>query len=307
MNWSKIGLICKPSSEQNWWVSHAMAPTAFLYDPQTIRVFIGCWDNHGISRIGFLDLNASNPCDVLNKSASPVVDIGKDGCFDDNGVFPGHVYSHEGIVYLYYTGFQKLCKIPFTNFCGLALSRDGGNTFEKVSEVPVMDRADEGLFTRAGTSIIYESGLFHAFYSVGSSWYQIAGKERPIYQINYQSSTDGINFKSNGALAVKCDLKVEHGLGRPQIIKIKKKYYLFYTRRTIDFKYRIGVAESYDLNTWKRIDSWLDPIEHGNISEFDSQMVYFPCVLEVNNKLYLFYSGNGYGKGGLGYAVLCLR
>ena len=83
---------------------------------------------------------------------------------------------------------QSFCNnafIPMLNEIPIQISRDGGNTFEKVSEVPVMDRADEGLFTRAGTSIIYESGLFHAFYSVGSSWYQIAGKERPIYQINY--------------------------------------------------------------------------------------------------------------------------
>lgn len=305
MEWNKKGFIYKPEKEANWWFDHAMAPAAIMYDNSTIRVYLGCWDENKISRIGYIDLDAQKPKIVKNISKKPILNIGRDGCFDDNGVFPGHVYKLDNTVYLYYTGFQKLDKIPFSNFSGLAISKDGGNTFERISEAPVMDRADEGLFTRAGVSVIFEDNKFKACYSVGSGWFNLAGKDRPIYEVNYTESVNGIDFPKQGQTAVKCDLKVEHGLGRPQITKINDTYYVFYTRRTLDFdKYHMGVSKSKDLKTWERIDDWLSPIKHGEEGEFDSKMVYFPCFLNVESRKYLFYVGNGYGKEGFGYAEL---
>src|SRR5208337_1230006 len=166
--WQKNGLIYTPQNETSWWKTHGMAPAAYMYDQHTIRIFQGCWDEHGISRIGYVDVSADNPRQILGKSMDPVIDIGDPGCFDDNGVFPGHVYSINNKVYLYYTGFQKLDKIPFSNFSGLAISVDGGNTFHRVSKAPIMDRADEGLYTRAGISVIVKDDIFRACYSVGS-------------------------------------------------------------------------------------------------------------------------------------------
>ena len=54
---------------------------------------------------------------------------------------------------MYYTGFQLGHKIRHYNFGGLAISKDGGDTFKRYSQAPIMDRADEGLFVRAGQSI----------------------------------------------------------------------------------------------------------------------------------------------------------
>jgi hypothetical protein len=302
MIWKKNCLIYKPEREAAWWRSHAMAPAALLYNEQTIRVFMGCWDENGIARIGYIDIQLDEPKTILRVSEQPVLDIGRPGCFDDNGVFPGHVYEHQGIVYLYYTGFQKLDRIPFTNFCGLAISKDGGDTFVRVSEAPVMDRSDEGLFTRAGTSIVVEDGIFRSCYCAGSSWVTVAGKARPVYEVYYTESSNGIDFDRRGRCIVKCDLSVEHGLGRPQLTKIEDSYYVFYTRRLLDYRYHMGVAKSSNLVDWQRMDDLLAPIAHGGKGDFDGDMVYFPCVLQCKKKLLLFYSGNGYGRGGFGYA-----
>lgn len=305
MHWQKKGLVYKPQNEAPWWMSHGMAPAAIMYNAQTIRIYQGCLDANGISRIGFIDVAADNPCDVVLKSTTPVLDLGEPGCFDDNGVFPGHVYQYAGKVYLYYTGFQKLDKIPFTNFGGLAISEDGGNTFVRVSKAPVMDRADEGLFTRAGTSVIVEDGVYKSCYSAGSEWAFVAGKKRPVYEVYFLESLNGIDFPKRGKCIVPCNHAVEHGLGRPQIVKIKNDYYVFYTRRLLNFRYHMGVATSKDLKTWVRIDEWLSTIRFGEEGDFDNQMVYFPCVLNTGEKTYLFYSGNNFGRDGLGYAELC--
>lgn len=302
--WQKKGKVFKPEHEAPWWSSNAMAPAPVMYGNDTIRVYVGAWDENGISRIGYIDVDADDPLKVRNISRECVVDIGRDGCFDDNGVLPGHAFKHpDGRVFLYYTGFQQLHKIAFSNFSGLAVSTDGGDTFRKVSEAPVMDRADEGLYTRAGVSAIYEDGRFKCCYSVGSGWYTIAGKERPVYEVNYIESADGIHFGAKGESAVRVDLSREHGLGRPQIVSLRGETFVFYTRRTLDFKYSMGCAR-FSNGTWERCDEWLSSVRHGAPGEFDSEMVYFPAVIDTGRKIFLFYVGNGYGKEGFGCAEL---
>lgn len=280
-----------------------MAPAAVLIDSKVIRVYCGGWDENGISRIGYIDVDANCPSKVLNVSERPVLDIGIDGAFDENGVFPGHVYRDGNKILLYYTGFQLGHKIRHYNFGGLAISEDGGNTFSRASQAPVIDRADEGLFVRAGQSIVKEEGIYHSCYSAGSGWTNAGGKPRPTYDVYYQNSREYNRFSISGRPIVECDHSVEHGLGRPQLVNIKGNYLVFYTRRVLDMKYSFGCAISQDLNTWERVDSAFET-HHGKDGEFDSEMVYFPCVLSWKNKIYIFYSGNGFGKEGLGYGEL---
>ena len=52
---------------------------------------------------------------------------------------------------------------------------------------------------------------------------------------------------------------------------------------------------------WERIkEIELDVSESG----WDSEMVCYPYVFEYNDKLYMLYNGNGYGKTGIGLAIL---
>lgn len=314
MRWEKKGFVWNPDHIADWWVSHTMAPTAILKDDKTIRIYIGCWQEGPLSRIGYVDVAADNPAQVLGWSEVPLVDIGGPGTFDEAGVFPAHVTKLEdGRVYLYYTGFQHSVapEVDHFNFCGLAVSDDGGDTFTKVSKAPVLDRADEGLHVRAGVSVVEDKAadgaeVFRCVYSAGSGFSSVGGKLRPYYEVFYQDSADGIQFARQGRKIVALDKTAEHGLGRPQIVKIGDNWYVFYTRRTLDMKYTIGCAWSPDRVTWQRIDDWV-AIPHGVAGAFDDEFVYFPCVVEAHGRHYLFYCGNGYGRTGFGYAELVAR
>lgn len=304
--WIKAGFIAKPQNVAPWWQTHAMAPTPIWDGADRVRIFVGGWDSAGISRIGRIDVSAADPSRVLSMTREPLVDLGRHGTFDDNGVFPGHVTRlTDGRVFLYYTGFQKsvYADVDHFNFSGLAISEDGGETFRKVSEVPVMDRADEGLHIRAGLSVREYTAGFASVYSAGTGFIHLGGKLRPIYEVFFQISPDGLSFGRSGRKIVAIDPAVEHGLGRPQIVRIDDTWYTFYTRRTLDMKYRIGCAWSKDLETWQRIDDWVD-LGHGASGEFDSDMFYFPSVVQAGSSVYLVYCGNGYGRDGIGYAVL---
>lgn len=301
--WQKKGCIIKPEKIAPWWQSHAMAPTAVEFPSGIIRIYMGGWDAGGISRIGYIDVSADDPFDIRHISKTPVLDIGRPGTFDENGVFPGHAVMLEGAVHLYYTGFQLGHKVRHYNFGGLATSKDGKD-FLRVSQAPILDRADEGLSVRAGQSVFCEDGIFHSCYSAGSKWEEVGGKQRPCYDVFYQRSDNSRCFGSHGTCIVACDKTKEHGLGRPQLLKWDGAYLVCYTRRMCDMRYHMGCAVSNDLKHWQREDQWL-AIGHGAPGSFDSDMVYFPSLLQTRaGKVYLFYSGNDFGKEGLGVAQL---
>lgn len=299
----KIGYIFSPSGKSSWWVSHAMAPSAVITDNK-IRVFLGGWDVNNISRITYIDLDITNPKNILNISDKIALDIGGDGCFDENGVFPAHAFTiNTDTIYLYYTGFQLGSKIRHYNFGGLAVSNDGGDSFSRIGRSPILDRQEEGLFVRAGQSIYPdEASGYHSVYSAGSSWFECGNEQRPVYDIFYQKTPDGIVMQNKGKKIIEADFNYEHGLGRPQIIKFSDWYYCFYTRRIIkDMKYFMGAARSKNLLEWEKVDDIFDDLNFGKKGEFDSDMMYFPSILKISEtRGLIFYSGNYFGEGGLG-------
>ena len=139
-------------------------------------------------------------------------------------------------------------------------------------------------------------------YSAGSGWVKAGQKQRPVYDVYYQDSADGIVFGNEGVLIASSDRSVEHGLGRPQIVKLNGQYYVFYTRRMLNMKYWLGAVTSSDCVVWERVSqfSGLDLSPTG----CDSEMVYFPSVLSTDRGVFLFYSGNGFGRDGFGVARL---
>lgn len=304
LNFVKHGLIYCPGQPFDWWQSHAMAPApVFLGD--RIRVFLGAWDKYGISRIAAMDLDADDPAKILEIFPNPVLDIGPDGTFDENGVFPGHAAVIDQQVRLYYTGFQLGAKIRYYNFGGLATGSAGDKMLTRISNAPVLDRSDEGLCVRAGQSVLYENGIFRTVYSAGSLWVEDSGKARPCYDVFYQESPDGIRYEKAGRKIISSDLKVEHGLGRPQLFKLDNAYYVIYTRRVYNMKYFFGVASSPDLKTWTRIDDDIRGMDF-SAAGWDSEMIYFPAILATGKKIFLFYSGNDFGKTGFGFAELII-
>jgi hypothetical protein len=176
MKWLKRGRIYETSGRSNWAKTHTLAPAAMLLDKHRIRVFFGFLDGKGVSRIGFVDLVALQPDRVLAVSSKPVLDIGVPGTFDDNGVFPASICRVGNSLRLYYTGFQLGKKVRYYMFAGLAVSRDNGRTFKRVSLAPIMDRSDEGLFFRGGLCTLTEGGVTKMWCSAGSHWSPVGGK-----------------------------------------------------------------------------------------------------------------------------------
>lgn len=300
MKWIKKGFIYGPSGESSWAKNSALTPTPVLIDDM-IRVYAGFRDDLGVSRIGYVDLEADNPSNVLNVSKKPVLDVGIPGTFDDNGVILGDIVEKGEYLYMYYVGFQLVQKAKFLAFTGLAISDDNGNSFKRYSNTPILDRSPNELYISAIHSVLVEDNIFKVWYAAGNQWEIIKGKPFPQYNIKYIESEDGIHFSGEGKLCV--DVKdSEYRIGRPRVYKKDDSYQMFYTKGTLEGDYFPGYAESTDGIDWKRMDHKLGI----SLSKegWDSQTLCYPALLTYENETYMFYNGNAMGKDGFGYAVL---
>lgn len=304
LSWKKKGLVYESPKDGSWRDNTALTPTAFEYNKDVIRIYAGFRDVKGISRIGYVDVSSKNPSQVLSISDAPVLDIGARGMFDDNGVILGDVVRVDDKVYMYYVGFQIVDKVKFLAYTGLAISNDGGDTFNRFSQTPILDRKDEGLYIRAIHSVLIEDGVFKVWYATGNGWENISENNYPQYDINYIESIDGIVFPDLGRKAIINNSEnKEYRIGRPRVYKIFDDYVMNFTYGTLDGRYQAGQANSQDGLNWIRCDANIG-IEVSD-SGWDSIHLSYPSVITVSNgKTYMFYNGNYMGQDGFGFAEL---
>ncbi|MHB8084852.1 MAG: hypothetical protein ACYDHZ_03425 [Dehalococcoidia bacterium] len=301
MKWQKKGLIYCPDGSSTWAKNSALTPTPYLLNDRIIRIYVSFRDDLGVGRIGYVDVDSDNPSKVLGVSTEPVLDIGVPGAFDDNGVILGDVISLNGQLHMFYVGFQLVSKAKFLAFSGLAVSNDGGGSFRRVHNSPIMDRSDEGIYIRAIHSVLVDNNVVKIWYAAGNSWTWIVGKPFPSYDIRYMETDKSLSLADAGKKCVEPQGE-EYRIGRPRVYKIGDGYKMFYTWGNLQGAYMLGYAESADGIQWKRLDDRVG-IELSK-EGWDSKSICYPALLSCKNKVYMFYDGNDMGKSGFGYAVL---
>lgn len=305
MKWFKRGIVWRTPGVHSWSMSHAMGPTPFVIDSNTIRIFLTTLDADGCGRPMFVDVSADDPMDVMRVSSVPILDIGQPGSFDDNGLMATCVIeSRPGTLFMYYAGFEICKKIRYRILTGLAVSKNGGESFVRLKTTPVLERSDSEAHFRCGPFAMLDDEIYKLWYVAGSDWARVNGKLMPIYELRYQESKDGVLWKEQGEVSMPLTGSDEHGFGRPWVIKRgDKDYQLFYSiRRRSLGAYRLGYAESTDGISWVRKDQemGLDVSADG----FDSSAIMYSAVVCVQGRTYCFYNGNNFGESGFGVAEL---
>lgn len=298
MKWIKRDIIYSPSHKNDWKNNSALQPTPILINNK-IRVYAGFRDVNGVSRIGFVDLDPNNPLKILRISQTPVLDIGDNGMFDENGVVPTSIVKRGDELYLYYAGYSLGEKVRFKVFTGLAVSKDNGESFQRFKTTPITDRVvNEELF-RVIHSILYIDGVWKVYYGAGNHFIIGKNKSLPVYDIRFMESTDGVNFPNKGITTVEIP-EGYHRVGRPYVFYENFTYKLFYGFGSEDIPYQLAYLESNNGIDWDKKDINL-PL---SMDGWDSQMMAYPAFIRANNKGYLFYNGNFYGREGFGFAEL---
>jgi hypothetical protein len=238
----------------------------------------------------------------------PVLGLGKLGCFDDSGAMPCSIVNHEGRKYLFYIGWNRGVTVAYRNSVGLAVSDDGGLTFERVFEGPIVDRTRFEPYFCASPFAMFDEGRWKLWYASSTGFAMVDGRPEPLYQIKYAESADGREWTRPNITCIPYGFEGEAN-ARPCVIKENGVYRMWYCfRGSVGYRtdkaqsYRLGYAESRDGIHWTRMDDrvGIDRSDTG----WDSQMMEYPFVYEHRGRKYMLYNGNGFGETGIGYAEL---
>ena len=225
---------------------------------------------------------------------------------------PSSIHHENGKIYLYYSGWQQSVGGPYNNYIGLAISKDDGFTFKKYSLCPILNRNKNELYSATSPTVLKISEKkWLMVYCSGIDWLEIKGKKEHIYDLKIATSTDGLKWNQTGKIAIAQNHPHEAITKASLYQSADNQFHLWYCYRgSEDFRdgknaYRMGYAQSENGLDWQRID------EKSGIStsedDWDSKMTAYPCVIEHNEKLLLFYNGNHFGKDGFGYAEASLN
>ncbi len=304
--------------------SHAANPFAKHLGGNFFRIFFSCRDQVNRSHIGSVDIDIREPLKAFNISQEPLVAPGSPGLFDDSGVsFGCLVELNLELHYLYYVGWNLGVTVPWRNSIGLAISRDGGRTFRKFQEAPVLDRNPHDPYSLSYPWVLREETSPVNGESQASRWVMWYGsnlnwgaqQESMKHVIKRATSEDGIYWQTN-INNICLNLKDgEFGLSRPCVIVENGLYKMWYSIRRET--YRLGYAESADGVHWTRLDEQLaDDLDRRqdmqndlgqNILEpslggWDSEGVCYAHVFHHEGERYMLYCGNGFGRTGFGIA-----
>jgi len=266
-----------------------------------VRVYFSARDDQGRSLIGAGALDLDRPPGGLRPDPAPLLGPGCPGTFDESGVTTSCLVEHDGTRFLYYTGWTRGVTVPFYFYAGLAASGDGGRSFERVSRAPILERSEVDPFLTASPWVLVEDGGWRMWYVSCVGWEPTPNGPRHRYHIKYAESADGIRWAREGRVCVDFASAEEYAFARPCVIKESAGVYrMWYAVR--GKRYRIGVAESADGLTWTRHDdaAGIDVSASG----WDSEMIEYPVVFDAAGRRYMLYNGNGYGRTGMGLAVL---
>ncbi|MBE7419308.1 MAG: glycosylase [Ideonella sp.] len=313
-SWRKLGKVFSPQEvEQRPWLKEfAQAPATLLCD-DFVRVYFSCRppaDARGqyVSYSAFVDLDRADLFRIRRVSDRPILELGGLGEFDEFGTYPVSVIRDGDSVRAYYAGWTRCESVPFNVAIGVAVSNDGGCTFTKLGRGPVLPYSPDEPFVLSGPKIRRYGNRWFLWYIAGRKWKRFDGRVEPVYKIRMASSDDGIRWERLNRDLIPSRIEEDEAQASPDVHFANGRYHMFFCyRHSTGFRsrergYRIGYAWSTNLTDWERDDAraGIAVSEQG----WDSEMVSYPHVFEVDGATYLAYLGNQVGRDGFGLALL---
>ena len=293
--------------------AYAQAPATLLY-PTFIRVYFSCrpprsQDGTFVSYVGFVDLDRSDPTKIVNISSTPILELGDRGTFDEYGIYPFSPLRIGSKIHGYFGGWSRPKSVPFDVSIGLATSTDGV-TFSREYPGPVLTKSLNEPFVISGPKIRRFHDHYHLWYIAGRRWHHLrdTGRIEPEYRIRCATSVDGVHWKPMDRDLVTTIRGSGEAQASPDVFRGTNYFHMFFCHRDLTSyhrgagAYRLGYATSEDLNTWTRCDEILNlsSSERG----WDSEMISYPHVFEVDGAIFMAYLGNEFGRYGFGLARL---
>ena len=299
-------MIFASQGTHSWSRSHVQAPTAIEINGR-IRIYYGTRNAENRSLTSFIEVDRFKPKRVLYVHDRPVMDFGQVGTHDEDGVIASQIIYVGGELWMYYGGVSRGGTVPYRMSIGLAVSKDGGVSFKRMFQGPVIDRTPSEPYMTMAPYVIREGEKWTVWYGSGVRWININEKYEPLYVIKAATSSDGISWHRSSHVCIKPLHDLEANT-RPSVLRTGSGYEMWFSyRSSVNYRdgpgsYRIGHAFSSDGINWQRQKDplGLSPVGTG----WNSVTMSYPSVLVIEGRKLMFHNGDGFGKSGLGCAIL---
>jgi hypothetical protein len=299
MRWHKLGRIFAVDKLHLNMQTHAAVPCVFRLNDYRYRIFFSARDEAGRSHVGWFEFDVRQPSRISSVSESPCLSPGSPGFFDDSGVMLTWIHQRPNASLFYYIGWNRAVTVPFQNALGVAVLEER-ESLQKAYPGPILDRSIHDPCFVASACAMQIGDRWQMWYLSCIEWRPVGPSLRHRYHIKHAFSNDGLAWDRRGEVCIDFASPDEYALSRPSVVFDGQIFRMWYSYR--GHSYRIGYAESPDGLHWTRLDHLvgIDVSSEG----WDSEMIEYPCVFDCDARRYMLYNGNGYGKSGIGLAVL---
>jgi hypothetical protein len=315
MKWKKLGKIFEPTQHKlaNDCTDFAQSPQVLEFD-DFVRIYFSTRQRDAsgkfISYISFVEMDKEFKS-IKKISDHTIITMGGLGCYDEHGIFPFNVLQDGNRVLGFIGGWSRRVSVDIETSIGLSISNDDGLTFTRIGDGPIISATLDEPFLVGDPFVLKLKETYHMWYIYGILWIQnpLNDVKERVYKIGHATSTDAVNWIKTNRQILDDKLDANECQALPSVIFHNGKYHMvFCYRQAIGFRenskdaYRIGYAYSPDGLNWTRDDEnvGIDT----TAGDWDSDMMCYPHLCSVNEKIYLLYNGNNFGKTGFGLAVL---
>ncbi|PCJ56550.1 MAG: hypothetical protein COA79_18500 [Planctomycetota bacterium] len=313
-----VNPVLPPIKKSDYDCGCCMNPFAVV-DDDVVRLFYAGADADGNRRICLATAPLSDLTDW--KRHGPLFECGAEGSFDDKWCVLPCVHKFGNRWHLYYSGLESSEGLGLQAFpgIGLAVSDDGVN-FSRYSDDPVItgDAISEYPNNRgiAGGGTILEdiqedgSIVYRMYYTLA------VGKPNKDMRKDQEKhcavcfSRDGITWTDHSiVMSPRAEvMREDAAVAAPYVWRDSSGLYrmIYCPIGTQWGFYSLAQAVSKDGFNWYRGETDQNIVltpDTSNPDSWEHQMVEYPCVLQTEKGLTLFYCGNGYGSTGIGVAT----
>ena len=311
--WRKLGKVFTPQevTGRHWLKEFAQAP-AHCCSTIRPRLFLlppasGC-ERAVRQLLGLRRSGSRRPVQGASgrRAADPA--LGGLGEFDEFGTYPVSVIRDGADVRAYYAGWTRCESVPFNVAIGMAPSHDGGDDLHKLGRARCLSYSPDEPFVLSGPKVRRFGDSWYLWYIAGRKWkvgrrQAGAGLQDPHGIVRRRHPMDKINRD-----LIESRIEEDEAQASPDVFYANGRYHMFFCYRySAGYRgkengYRIGYAVEHqpDRLGARRRKAGIDVSEDG----WDSEMISYPHVFEVDGKTYLAYLGNQVGRYGFGLAVL---
>ena len=299
--WERLGRLIGPNPGIPWLATGTSASFVRPLDDDRAELWLTGRSVGNISSVGVVHLKLGQSPEVLAIEPSPRFTYGEVCTFDETGVAYPWLVEDGDRMFMYYVGWVRgTPETPFRNNTGLAVSANGGRSWQRVSRAPILPATDLEPCGTGSCCVLREGDRWRMWYTSFVRWERKESGLKHYYVIRHAESDDGIHWQRKSHRCIDFADDGEYAISRPSVIKLDGRYHMWFVFR--GEAYRIGYAVSDDGVNWKRLDD--DALPVSPQKTWDSEAVCYPHVFEAEGEFYMLYCGNEYGRGGVGLAHL---